>query len=77
MKRVDVLRKTSHVSAVILALHVAILAVYLSAGMVLGILAPQFFETFGKTLVILGIITLAVFCLSTQYYRDLKKQNGS
>ena len=76
MKRVKVFRTLSQVSAAILAMHFALLAVYLRVGMVLGILDPQFFETFGKALFMSGLVTLSVFCLSTQFYRGLTKQDG-
>ena len=56
-------------------MHVALLAIYYSVGMIMGILDPRLFATAGKVLFTSGIITLAVFCLSTQFYLEAAEKD--
>jgi len=68
MGKLKVLRAVSRISAALLAMHVAMLAMYFSVGMVMGILDPQFFEFLGQIIAASAIVTLAIFCISTQIY---------
>jgi hypothetical protein len=75
MGKVEIFRTLSHVSAALLGAHIALLAIYYSIGIAIGIIAPQFVTTLGNILFVSGFITLATFCLSTQFHHALRNEN--
>ena len=74
MGRVKLLRRISHVSAALLAMHVALLAVFVVVGSFMGVVVPQTFANIAKIIVFSGTLNLAVFCLSTQFYLAAKRR---
>ena len=73
----NVWRSISEISAGILGMHVALAAIYFSAGLFMGILSPKGFSITGRILLGTGIITLAVFCLSTQFHLRSMRDGGN
>ena len=74
MARLKLLRKLSHVSAALLAVHVALIALFFIVGSFMGIMAPAAFANIAKTIIFSGVVNLAVFCLSTQFYLAIKRR---
>ena len=74
MGKMKLWRRLSHDSGALLAMHVALLAIFVVVGSFMGIIAPQAFVTTAKIIVFSGVITLSVFCLSTQFYLGAKRR---
>ena len=67
MGKTKLLRNVSDVSAGVVGLHVAMFAVYYSVGQIFFIGASNAYSITGKFLLVTGTISLAAFCLSTQF----------
>ena len=63
------LRNVSSISGGVVALHIALFALYYSVGQILFIPMRSSYAPVGNFLTVTGIISLAIFCLSTQFSR--------
>jgi hypothetical protein len=70
----EILRATSFASAGLLFLHAAAFPIYCGFGslMILGL--PEDYKNLGSILTVTATISLAAFCLSTQFYLNSKRQ---
>tara|TARA_B110000495_G_C23024859_1_gene608784 strand:+ start:1956 stop:2297 length:342 start_codon:yes stop_codon:yes gene_type:complete len=70
----EILRATSFASAGLLFLHAAAFPIYWGFGslMILGV--PEDYKNLGSILTVTATISLAAFCLSTQFYLNSQRQ---
>ena len=70
----EFLRALSFLSAISLFFHVAALPMWFGFGSLLIFVVPIEYKVIGYFLIVTAVLSLATFCLSTQFYIDSKRQ---
>ena len=70
----EFLRALSFLSAISLFFHVAALPIWFGFGSLLIFVVPIEYKVIGYFLIVTAVLSLATFCLSTQFYIDSKRR---
>lgn len=73
----EFLRAVSFGTAILVFLHVAAFPIYMGFGSLMFFGMPDDYKILGYVLLFTGLVSLAGFCLSTQFYLHSKRRKQS